>query len=121
MRTLDARGYVEKEGRSLKPTDTGDVVSSFLEENFPTYIGDTFTAEMEDELDDIANGKREYVKTLSDFYGPFLKEVKAKDKEAGKITDLGPVPEEFTCPICGKPMVFKLSRQGKFMSCSPLP
>jgi DNA topoisomerase-1 len=121
MRTLDARGYVVKEGRSLKPTDTGDVVSTFLEEYFPTYIGDTFTAEMEDELDDIANGTREYVKTLSDFYGPFLKEVKIKDKEAGKITDLGPAPAEFTCPICGKPMVFKLSKQGKFMSCSTFP
>lgn len=121
MRTLDARGYVVKEGRSLKPTDTGDVVSSFLEEYFPTYIGDTFTAEMEDELDDIANGKREYVKTLSDFYTPFLKEVKAKDKEAGKITDLGPAPAEFPCPVCGSPMVFKLSKQGKFMSCSRFP
>ena len=58
MRTLDARGYVVKEGRSIKPTYTGDVVSSFLEEYFPTYISDTFTAEMEDELDDIANGNR---------------------------------------------------------------
>src|SRR4029079_9573892 len=56
MKTLEARGYVAKEGRSLKPTDTGDVVSSFLEANFPTYISDTFTAEMEDELDQIANG-----------------------------------------------------------------
>ncbi len=121
MRTLDARGYVEKEGRSLKPTDTGDVVSTFLEEYFPTYISDTFTAEMEDELDQIADGTREYLKTLKDFYGPFLKEVKLKDKEAGKITDLGPTPEEFTCPVCGAAMVFKLSRQGKFMSCSRFP
>jgi DNA topoisomerase I len=121
MRTLDARGYVAKEGRSLKPTDTGDVVSSFLEENFPTYISDTFTAEMEDELDEIADGKREYVKTLKDFYGPFLKEVKKKDKEAGKITDLGPAPAEFLCPVCNATMVFKLSRQGKFMSCSRFP
>jgi DNA topoisomerase I len=121
MKTLGDRGYVVKEGRSLMPTDTGDVVSSFLEENFPTYISDTFTAEMEDELDEIANGTREYTKTLKDFYTPFLKEVKIKDKVAGKITDLGPAPEEFTCPICGKPMVFKLSRQGKFMSCSNFP
>ncbi len=121
MKTLNDRGYVEKEGRSLKPTETGDVVSTFLEDNFPTYIGDTFTAEMEDELDDIANGTREYAKTLKDFYTPFLKEVKIKDKEAGKITDLGPAPEEFTCPVCGKPMVFKLSRQGKFMSCTNFP
>ena len=121
MKTLDARGYVEKEGRSLKPTDTGDVVSSFLEEYFPTYISDTFTAEMEDELDEIAEGKREYTKTLKDFYTPFLKEVKKKDKEAGKITDLGPAPAEYLCPVCQAPMVFKLSRQGKFMSCNRFP
>ncbi len=121
MKTLADRGYVEKEGRSLKPTDTGDVVSTFLEEYFPTYISDTFTAEMEDELDQIADGTREYAKTLKDFYTPFLKEVKLKDKEAGKITDLGPAPKEFACPVCGKPMVFKLSRQGKFMSCSTFP
>ena len=121
MRTLDDRGYVAKEGRSLKPTDTGDVVSSFLEANFPTYISDTFTAEMEDELDEIAAGTREYAKTLKDFYTPFLKEVKIKDKEAGKITDLGPTPKEFACPLCNSAMVFKLSRQGKFMSCSRFP
>ncbi|MBX4192351.1 topoisomerase DNA-binding C4 zinc finger domain-containing protein, partial [Candidatus Parcubacteria bacterium] len=121
MKTLADRGYVTKEGRSLQPTDTGDVVSTFLEENFPTYISDTFTAEMEDELDDIASGKREYVKTLKDFYTPFQKDVKEKDKVAGKITDLGPTPKEFICPICGASMVFKLSRQGKFMSCSRFP
>lgn len=121
MKTLDARGYVVKEGRSLRPTDTGDVVSTFLEANFPTYISDTFTAEMEDELDEIADGKREYEKTLRDFYTPFLKEVKKKDKEAGKLTDLGPAPKEFTCPICDAAMVFKLSRQGKFMSCARFP
>ena len=121
MKTLQDRGYVLKEGRSLIPTDTGDVVSTFLEDNFPTYISDTFTAEMEDELDDIAQGKREYTKTLGDFYTPFLKDVKTRDKEAGKITDLGPAPAEFKCPICGSPMVFKLSRQGKFMSCARFP
>ncbi len=121
MKTLDARGYVVKEGRSLKPTDTGDVVSTFLEANFPTYISDTFTAEMEDELDQIANGEREYTKTLKDFYGPFLKEVKLKDKEAGKLTNIGDAPAEFVCPICGSPMVYKLSRAGKFMSCARFP
>ncbi|MDZ4226247.1 MAG: DNA topoisomerase, partial [Patescibacteria group bacterium] len=121
MKTLLDRGYVTKEGRTLMPTDTGDVVSTFLEDNFPTYISDTFTAEMEDELDEIAEGKREYAKTLRDFYTPFLKDVKIKDKEAGKITDLGPAPKEFPCPVCTSPMVFKLSRQGKFMSCSRFP
>ncbi len=121
MKTLNDRGYVVKEGRSLIPTETGDVVSTFLEDNFPTYISDTFTAEMEDELDDIAQGKREYVKTLKDFYTPFQQEVKIKEDTVGKLTDLGPAPEAFPCPVCGSSMVYKLSRQGKFMSCSRFP
>lgn len=121
MKTLDDRGYTIKESRSLKPTETGEVVSGFLEENFGNYISDTFTADMEDELDDIATGKREYIKTLKDFYTPFSKEVKVKDKEAKKITDLGPAPKEFTCPKCENAMIFKLSKNGKFMSCSKFP
>ncbi|MCA9356089.1 type I DNA topoisomerase [Candidatus Nomurabacteria bacterium] len=120
MRTLEDRGYVTKEGRTLFPTDTGDVVSTFLENYFTEYISDTFTAEMEDELDEIANGKREYVKTLSDFYGPFHKEVKEKDK-MDKITNLGEAPKEFPCPECGKEMIVKLGKNGKFLSCSDFP
>lgn len=120
IKTLEDRGYVTKEGRTLFPTDTGDVVSTFLENNFTTYISDTFTAEMEDELDDIASGKREYVKTLKDFYIPFQKEVKEKDK-LGKITTLGDAPVEFKCPTCGNDMVVKLGRSGKFLSCGKYP
>lgn len=120
MSTLEERGYVTKQGRTLYPTDTGDVVSSFLEEHFANYISDTFTAEMEDELDDISTGKREYVKTLKDFYTPFLKEVKAKDKLA-KATDLGAAPDDIKCPKCGGDMIVKLSRNGKFYSCAKYP
>ena len=120
MRTIEERGYVTKEGRTLIPTDTGDVVSTFLEQNFSQYISDTFTAEMEDELDEIAEGKREYVKTLKDFYGPFSKEIKAKDK-IDKITTLGEGPKEFPCPTCGASMIVKLGRSGKFLSCSRYP
>jgi DNA topoisomerase-1 len=119
-KTIEDRGYVEKEGRSLRPTDTGDVVSSFLEENFPTYISDTFTAEMENELDEIADGKRTYEKTLSDFYDPFSKEVRSKDKLA-KATDLGVADAKYRCPKCGSPMQIKLGRGGKFLSCSRYP
>jgi DNA topoisomerase-1 len=119
-RTIEDRGYVEKEGRSLKPTDTGDVVSSFLEEYFPTYISDTFTAEMENELDEMANGEREYTKTLADFYKPFHKEVLAKDKLA-KATNLGAADPKFKCPKCGSSMDIKLGRMGKFLSCSRYP
>ncbi len=120
IKTLHDRKYVEKEGRALKPTDTGEVVSSFLEENFMSYINDTFTAEMEDELDDIATGKREYVKTLQDFYTPFHKDVKAKEK-IEKLTNLGSAPKEWKCPVCGSPMIIKLGRSGKFMSCERYP
>ncbi len=75
IKTLEDRGYVEKQNKALVPTDTGDVVSTFLEGNFQNYISDSFTAEMEDELDEIAEGKRTYEKTLKDFYTPFLKDV----------------------------------------------
>ncbi len=120
MRTLEERAYVNKEGRTLFPTDTGEVVSDFLENNFAEYISDTFTAEMEDELDQIARGEREYLKTLKDFYGPFLKDVKEKDKLA-KATNMGEAPDDMKCPICGSSMIIKLARNGKFYSCSKFP
>ena len=120
IKTIEDRGYVTKESKALKPTDTGEVVSGFLEDNFPTYISDTFTAEMEDKLDDIANGDREYVKTLSEFYTPFLKEVKSKDKME-KATNLGVGPKEFPCPICKGLMIVKLGKTGRFLSCEKFP
>src|SRR3990167_7655004 len=100
IKTIDDRGYVEKINKALHPTDTGEVVSSFLEEHFSSYISDSFTAEMDNELDDIANGERTYKKTLSDFYTPFRKEVKEKDK-IEKINDLGKAPNGEKCPVCG--------------------
>jgi len=120
IKTLDDRGYVEKIQKALHPTDTGEVVSTFLEENFANYISDSFTAEMEDELDEIANGKRTYKKTLSDFYKPFLKEVKSKDK-IEKVTNLGSAPNGERCPICDGPMIIKLGKSGKFLSCEKFP
>jgi DNA topoisomerase-1 len=120
MKTIIDRGYVVKEGRTLMPTDTGDLVSSFLEEHFMEYIGDDFTSEMEDKLDDIANGDREYTKTLSEFYKPFKKAVDAKEN-IEKITNLGAGPKEFPCPLCGSDMVIKLGKSGKFLSCSTYP
>jgi len=120
IKTLKDREYVEKINTSLKPTDTGEVVSTFLEKHFEKYISDDFTAEMENKLDEIADGKREYVKTLEEFYTPFNLDVKSKDK-IEKITNLGDAPAEFKCPECGSSMVIKLSRNGKFMSCAKFP
>lgn len=121
IKTIQDRGYVVKEGKTLHPTDTGEVVSNFLEQNFASYISDSFTAEMERELDEIAEGKRKYEKMLKDFYTPFSKEVKAKSKTAEKITNLGEADEIHKCPVCGGLMIIKLSRTGKFLSCAKFP
>jgi DNA topoisomerase-1 len=120
MKTLVDRGYTLKEGRTLFPTDTGEVVSDFLENNFQKYISDDFTAEMENGLDEIAEGKRDYAKTLKDFYTPFSKDVKSKEN-IDKLTTLGDAPPEFKCPKCKADMIIKLGRGGKFMSCSLFP
>lgn len=124
IRTIEERGYVEKDGKTMKPTDTGDVVSTFLETNFMHYINDTFTAEMEDSLDDIALGKRDYVKTLKDFYTPFAKEIRIKDKDP-KVNNLGDALSEtgvaYKCPKCNSEMIVKLGRGGKFLSCTRYP
>ncbi len=118
IKTLLDREYVTKEGKALVPSDTGDVVSSFLEDNFATYIGDTFTADMENQLDEIAEGTKEYRKTLKDFYTVFKKEVDSKEK-LDKATTLG--KSDFKCPKCGAGMEIKLGRGGKFVSCERYP
>ena len=120
MKNLADRGYVDKQGKTLIPTDTGDVVSSFLEQNFAHYISDDFTAEMENELDQVANGDREYATMLGDFYTDFQNAVKAKE-DVPKLTNLGPAPDEFQCPLCNASMEYKLGRGGRFMSCSTYP
>ncbi len=120
MNTIVQRGYVAKEGRTLIPTDTGDVVSSFLEKHFAEYIGDDFTSDMENQLDDIATGERSYKKTLTEFYVPFKKAVDAKE-DIEKLTTLGAGPKEFPCPDCGAEMVIKLGKNGTFLSCARFP
>ncbi len=106
--------------KALVPTDTGDVVSSFLEEHFMNYINDEFTAKMEDKLDDIAIGQAEYVETIDSVYKPLHKDIKIKDK-LDKATTLGEADPKFKCPICGSGMLIKLGRAGKFLSCDKYP
>ena len=120
IKTIQDRGYVEKLGSQLKPTDTGDVVSTFLEKYFAKYISDEFTSEMETDLDEIAEGKREYAKTLKEFYGPFTKDIKAKE-DIPKLTDIEKADAKYKCPECKASMVIKLGKNGKFMSCSKFP
>ncbi len=119
LQTLIERSYVVREGRTLFPTDTGDIVSSFLEKHFAKYIADNFTASMEDDLDKIAQGEKKYEEVLSTFYFPFIKTIKEKEK-IEKLTTLGKA-KGFHCPKCGAEMVYKLGKTGKFISCSRYP
>lgn len=118
--TIEDRGYVEKVNKALHPTDTGEVVISFLEDHFGTYISDTFTAEMEDKLDTIADGHATYRKTLEEFYGPFHTAIKEKDG-LEKVTSMGDAPSDLLCPLCTSNMVIKLAKNGRFYSCARYP
>lgn len=121
IKTLVDRTYVEKEGRTLFPTELGMVISGFLEEHFTGYISDEFTASMEDDLDLMSVGKKDYVKTLDEFYKPFTQSIADKE-DIEKLTTIGPVEDEkMTCPECDSPMDWKLSKSGKFMSCRRFP
>ena len=120
VKTIQDRGYVTKEGKALQATDVGVVVDDFLFQHFEHIVSETFTADMENKLDEIAAGKREYEETLKDFYTPFTKEIKSKDK-IEKVTNIGDAPAGTKCPKCGAKMVIKLARNGKFFSCSRFP
>lgn len=119
--TIIARGYVGREGRYFVPNDVSYVVTDLLVEHFPNVVGYEFTANMEDDLDEIAAGNKKWVPVVKEFYDPFKKTVDAKDKELHKadVTNLGQSDEK--CPDCGKPLNIKLGKYGKFLSCSGFP
>ncbi len=119
--TIQQRGYIQREGRYFIPKDVAYVVNDLLVGHFPEVIDYGFTAQMEDELDEIAEGKKEWVPVIRDFYTPFSKDLEKKDKELNKhdVTNLGESDEK--CPKCGKNLVFKLGKYGKFLSCSDYP
>jgi DNA topoisomerase-1 len=118
--TIQARGYIEKEGKALKPTDTGMVVTDFLVKYFPDIVDYKFTAEMEEDLDMIATGTKEWVPIIKEFYDPFHKNIIEKEKSVNKADVVNEETDEI-CDLCGKPMVIKLGRFGKFLSCSNYP
>jgi DNA topoisomerase-1 len=119
--TIQERGYVKKEGRYFVPDDVAFVVTDLLVKYFPEIVDYEFTANMEEKFDDIADGKTKWVPIISEFYKPFEKNVVARDKELHKadFTFLG-MSEEM-CPKCGKPLMVKLGKFGKFLSCSGYP
>ncbi len=121
IQTIIARGYVEKEGRYFKPQDVAYVVNDLLIKHFEKVVDYDFTALMEQELDEVADGKLKWQPVIKDFYQPFEALVKQKDAELKKqdVTFLG--DSEELCPKCGKKLMFKLGKYGKFLSCSTYP
>jgi len=119
--TLETRGYVERdEKRSLKPATAGILVTELLEKHFPDVVDYGFTATIENELDEIAEGKRRWVPVVKEFYGPFHKNLEAKEKEVTR-KEATERPSDEVCDKCGRPMVTKYGRYGPFLACSGYP
>lgn len=118
--TIEERYYIEKEGRYLKPTQLGEIVNKLLEDNFKDIVDVKFTAGMENKLDDIADSKENYVEMLKDFYKPFNENLLQVQDKIEKVK----IPEEETdvvCEKCGRKMVIKQGRFGKFLACPGYP
>ena len=120
--TILERDYVAKEGRSLRPTPLGEGVTELLVDKFQSISDLEFTAHMEEELDEVEQGKIGYVEVLRKFYGGFEAALKQaeKDLEGQRIKIKDEVTDEI-CEVCGKPMVIKSGRFGKFLACSGYP
>ena len=118
--TILERRYIEKEKKQLIPTDLGKVVNKLLVENFSEIVNEEFTANMETEFDKIAIGKQQWKKVIEDFYGPFEKELERANKELEHV-ELVEEVSDVPCDICGKMMVIKYGRFGKFLACPGYP
>ena len=118
--TLLYREYVNRKGGALMPTELGETVVDLLVKHFPKVLDVQFTALMEEELDKIEDGDTDWVKVLKDFYGPFEIDLTAARAEMKNMRQEA-VPTDYVCDICGKPMVIKWGRFGRFLACSGFP
>jgi DNA topoisomerase-1 len=120
MATIQQRGYVQRREGRLHPTEVGIVVNDLLVDHFPDYIDVGFTAQMEEDLDAIAEGEKEWVPVLHDFYDPFSVTLEQAREEMPEV-QMGNEPIGEDCPKCGSPLVTKYGRFGKFIGCSNFP
>lgn len=118
--TIQARGYVERDGGKLKPTEIAYTVNDLLVEYFPDVLEINFTAEMEQDLDEIANGKKDWVAVLKNFYGAFEPRL---EHARADMPEMNAEPEKVgrACPRCGHDLIIRWGRFGKFISCSDFP
>ncbi|MDO8536800.1 MAG: type I DNA topoisomerase, partial [bacterium] len=113
LSTIQERGYVLKIEKRYQPTEIGMLVNDLLVEHFPEVVDIKFTAHVEEELDEIAEGKVAWVPVIKEFYGPFKKNLKEKEAVVEKQVEISTTP----CPHCGEMMLMKFGRMGKFLAC----
>jgi len=119
LSTIQERDYVNKADGKFYPNELGTIVNNILTEHFPRIVDLGFTAQMEEQLDEIAQGKCDWIAALKEFYPPFEDRLRKAMVNVNKI-DMTKASEE-TCPNCGRPMVIKLGKFGKFLACSGYP
>ena len=118
--TILSREYVEREGKTLKPTNLGEVVTQLMKEQFPEIVDLDFTAHMEQQLDGVENGKADWVQTLDHFYGGFSQTLKKAEENLERVK-VPEVESDEVCELCGRKMVIKSGRYGKFLACPGYP
>lgn len=116
---IDRRGYVEKREKRLHPTEIGFTVNDMLVEFFADVVDVNFTAWMENELDEIAEGAKDWVPVIREFYEPFQRDIEHADASIEKVNLVEELGEP--CPLCGKPLIIRYGRYGKFIGCSDFP
>lgn len=120
LETIQKRGYVAIEEKKFMPTELGELVIEQMEEFFPEILNVEFTANMEGDLDHVEEGSEDWVKVLAEFYESFEKRLEFAEEEMKEIEIEDEVSDEI-CEKCGKPLVYKLGRFGKFLACSGFP
>lgn len=118
--TIQRRYYVKLESRHFEPTELGEIVNDLITKQFPDIVNVKFTAEVEDSLDKIEEGKENWVQVVDGFYKPFSKEVATAEEQVAKI-EMKDELAGSNCEICGAPMVIKMGKYGKFYACSRFP
>lgn len=118
--TLQQRHYAELETKRFRPTDVGRIVNKFLTEHFTQYVDYGFTAHLEDDLDAVSRGEKNWIPLMRDFWGPFHSLIETKD-ESLKRADVTQESLEEACPECGAPLSIRLGRNGRFIGCTTYP
>lgn len=120
LQTIQSRYYVKLVNKRFESTELGEIVNDLISQYFPQIVNVQFTADMETDLDKIADGYEQWKEVVRKFYTPFSKELEKAEKEMEKV-QIKDEPAGFDCKLCGSPMVIKMGRYGKFYACSNFP